>query len=368
MCGLLGAFDLPRFDVAARLDLIAHRGPDGSGVASSGPAVHGHVRLALLDLSEAGAQPFRRGEGLLSFNGEIWNWRAVREELERADEVFRTSCDTEVLAAALDRWGVGETLPRLEGMFAFAWSKGRTHVLARDRFGKIPLHVSRFARSFVWSSEMKGLGPEHPSAPLPPGTILDLTTGELETWYALPRRHAVESPAAIAADLRAGVAARIVSDAPLCCLISGGLDSSLILTEARRLKPDVVAFTARHDDRSADLRAARRLCAELDVSLVEVPVGAPTADTLAAAVRAIELPSKAQVEIAALCVPLARAIAAEGFKACLSGEAADELFGGYGSMCIKGARADDEAWRAIRVAQIEKMARGNFVRCNKAFM
>jgi len=253
-------------------------------------------------------------------------------------------------------------------MFAFAWSKGRTHVLARDRFGKIPLHVSRFARSFVWSSEMKGLGPEHPSAPLPPGTILDLTTGELETWYALPRRHAVESPAAIAADLRAGVAARIVSDAPLCCLISGGLDSSLILTEARRLKPDVVAFTARHDDRSADLRAARRLCAELDVSLVEVPVGAPTADTLAAAVRAIELPSKAQVEIAALCVPLARAIAAEGFKACLSGEAADELFGGYGSMCIKGARADDEAWRAIRVAQIEKMARGNFVRCNKAFM
>jgi len=160
----------------------------------------------------------------------------------------------------------------------------------------------------------------------------------------------------------------MVADAPLCCLISGGLDSSLILSIAKAMRPDIVAYTAILDDASPDLKAARRLCDEFAVPLVEVRVAAPTPNDLAAAALAIEIPSKAQVEIAAMCIPLARAIAGDGFKACLSGEAADELFGGYGNMCIAGASADDAGWRAIRVAQLAKMARGNFVRCNKAFM
>ena len=94
----------------------------------------------------------------------------------------------------------------------------------------------------------------------------------------------------------------------------------------------------------------------------------PTAQDLAYAAECIEIQSKAQIEIAALCIPLAKAIKADGFKACLSGEAADELFGGYGNMCIKGSSADDVGWRAIRIQQLEKMGRGNFIRCNKAFM
>jgi asparagine synthase (glutamine-hydrolysing) len=85
-------------------------------------------------------------------------------------------------------------------------------------------------------------------------------------------------------------------------------------------------------------------------------------------VTTIEIASKAQVEIALLCLPLAQCIAADGFKACLSGEAADELFGGYGNMCIKAAVANDPDWRNIRLAQLEKMSRGNFVRCNKVFL
>jgi asparagine synthase (glutamine-hydrolysing) len=122
------------------------------------------------------------------------------------------------------------------------------------------------------------------------------------------------------------------------------------------------------DERSTDLQAARRLCRHLDVPLREIAIPRPAADDFEAAAAAIEIPSKAQIEIAALCIPLARAIAADGFKACLSGEAADEIFGGYGNMCIKGSRADDAGWRQIRMAAVEKMARGNFVRCNKAFM
>jgi asparagine synthase (glutamine-hydrolysing) len=84
--------------------------------------------------------------------------------------------------------------------------------------------------------------------------------------------------------------------------------------------------------------------------------------------ESIEIPSKAQIEIAVLCVPLAKRIAAEGFKACLSGEAADELFGGYGNFCIQASRETDDGVIRLRLEQLAKMSRGNFVRCNKAFM
>jgi asparagine synthase (glutamine-hydrolysing) len=352
-------------DVAHRLDRLRHRGPDGAGIVEAGDAVHGHVRLALVDLTDASAQPFRHGEAVLTFVGEIWNFREVRAQLQALGRTFRTTGDTVVLALALDEWDI-EALPRLEGMFTAAWSKGDRHLLIRDRFGKVPLYVHRHGSAFVWSSERKALGPELPARPLPPASCLDLTTGALSYWYTLPER--VTETAPIAELLEAGVAARLVADAPLCCLVSGGLDSSLVLTLARRHKPDLVAFTAKHDESSADLAAARRLCTELEVPLIEVPVPAPSADLLTAAARAIEIPSKAQIEIAALCIPLAREIAANGFKACLSGEAADELFGGYGSLCIKGRKASDRQWRALRTAQLEKMARGNFIRCNKAFM
>lgn len=366
MCGLIGSYDLPSFDVAGRLELIRHRGPDGSGVAVSGPAVHGHVRLALLDLTPASDQPFRYGDALLTFNGEIWNYREVRAELETEGIRFRTTGDTEVLAAALATWGPEVALPRLEGMFAFAWSSGSTHVLGRDRFGEIPIYVHRCGAGFAWSSERKGLGRDHPADPLPPGSLLDLTNGRLTRWYDLPER-SIDNRG-IAAILEAGVTRRLYADAPLCVLVSGGMDSALVLALARQARPDVAAYTAVLDPASTDVLAARRLCREFEVRLTEVPVAAPTPDALEAAALAIEIPSKAQVEIAALCIPLAQAIAADGFKACLSGEAADELFGGYGSMCIKGARADDAEWRALRVAAVRRMARGNFVRCNKAFM
>jgi asparagine synthase (glutamine-hydrolysing) len=365
MCGLAGSFRLPGFDVAAALERLRHRGPDGSGMAEAGETRHGHVRLALLDLSDASAQPFRIGEAVLTFVGEIWNFIQLRAELEGLGRTFRTTGDTEVLAQALDEWGEA-ALPRLEGMFAFAWSKGAAHFLARDRFGEVPLYVYRHGPGLAWASERKGLGRSYPSSPLGPGMLLDLPRAAARAWYRLPDQAADNRP--IGALLEAGVAARLVADAPLCVLISGGLDSSLVLALARAAKPDVVAYTAVLDEASPDLRSARRLCAEIGVPLAEVRIARPGPDDLERAAIAIEIPSKAQVEIAALCIPLARAIAADGFKACLSGEAADELFGGYGSMCIKGSRADDAGWRAIRVAAVERMARGNFVRCNKAFM
>src|SRR5688500_16928680 len=125
MCGLAGAYGRTASteDVARALEKLRHRGPDGQGIDREGLAGHGHVRVALADLSDASAQPVRYRDGLLSFNGELWNYKELRDELEALGYAFRTTGDTEVLAAALDAWGV-DALPKLEGMFAFAWSKG----------------------------------------------------------------------------------------------------------------------------------------------------------------------------------------------------------------------------------------------------
>lgn len=368
MCGLVGAYAMPGIDLAFGLERIRHRGPDGSGIAEDAAMRHGHVRLAVQDLNARSDQPFRLGGGVLTFNGEIWNFAALRAELATlTHHVFVTSGDTEVLALALDHWGMPGALDHLDGMFAFAWSKDGAAWLARDRFGKIPLYVHRRDDGYVWASERKAF-PGLWFDALPPGDALDLTTGKIHHWYRLPDAGGGAADG-ILAQLETGVERRLVADAPLCCLLSGGLDSSLIATLAKRHKPDLVAFTAVMDDEpSLDLDAAKRVAASLNMPLEIVRVRAPDVAALEAAATTIELPSKAQVEIATLCIPLAAAIRANGFKVVLSGEAADELFGGYGSMIIKGYRADDAAWRAIRMRQLAKMARGNFVRCNKVFM
>jgi asparagine synthase (glutamine-hydrolysing) len=363
VCGIFGCYR-SQVNIQNGLDRLRHRGPDGQGIATCGLATHGHVRLAILDLTDASGQPFVIGKSVLSFVGEIWNYRELRTELERHGRVFRTTGDTEVLAVALDVWGL-DALPRLDGMFTFAWSKGQSHVIARDRFGKIPIYVQRAGKSFVWSSERKGFDRPGVGELLPPGSYLDMASGKIHKWYLLPSNH---SSGEVLGLLRNGVRKRLNADAPLCCLISGGLDSSLVLSLALETRPDIVAYTARFDSKSSDLISARRICRDLSVPLVEVPVSQPTERMIREAIRSIEINSKAQVEIAILCLPLARQIAADGFKACLSGEAADELFGGYGNMCIQGASATDQEWKEIRIQQLAKMARGNFIRCNKVFM
>ena len=353
--------------VAAMLDRIAHRGPDGRATVDAAGTLHGHVRLALLDLSPASDQPFRYRGAVLSYNGELWNWRALRVDLEARGYVFTTSGDTEVLAALLDADGIAG-LFRADGMFAFAWSsKTGEHWLVRDAFGKVPLYVAKRCGGYVWASERKAfLHGEQPIS-VPPGCALNLSSGEWMHWYRLPPPTPL-SAVEVLSRLREGVRQRLDADAPVCCLISGGMDSGAILALAKTEHADVTAYTAVFDSRAEDLKAARRLCADLDVPLVEVSV---TLDerSVADAIRAIEIPSKAQTEIAVLCLPLAKRIAADGFKACLSGESADELFGGYGNFCIQASRDKrPESVRRLRQQQVAKMARGNFVRCNKAFM
>src|SRR6266566_4707891 len=143
MCGIAGIISLTEsacpYAIGRTVDAQRHRGPDASGTWSDGRCTLGHRRLAIIDLSEAGRQPLSNEDGTvwITFNGEIYNFQALRAELEGLGHRFRTGTDTEVIVHAYEQWGT-DCLPRLRGMFAFGiWDRRKRRLfLARDRAGK----------------------------------------------------------------------------------------------------------------------------------------------------------------------------------------------------------------------------------------
>jgi asparagine synthase (glutamine-hydrolysing) len=277
MCGIAGIFGLKGLsgaeDMAGRMtDALAHRGPNASGVWCGTNAVLGHRRLSIIDLSEASNQPFHSTDGryTIVFNGEIYNYRELRAELERGDRphTFRTGSDTEVLLAAYARWGT-ESLHRLFGMFAFAiWDAQQEELfLARDRMGIKPVYVFQLDGRVLFASELRallasGLVPRtidhdalvdhlryqtvHAPATLVKGVHMlgaghwmRLNAGEVkeERWYDLVQavrpEAAEEDLPAIHREVRErlgrAVERRLVADVPFGAFLSGGIDSSAIV-------------------------------------------------------------------------------------------------------------------------------------------
>lgn len=360
---------------------LTHRGPDSSAVIDCDGVTLGHVRLAIQDVSERSNQPFQDGAISLAYNGELFNARYIRELILKADpgRAWRTTGDTEVITVALDVLGAEMALPLLDGMFALAWTDTRTpgtlH-LARDRHGEIPLHL-HLARPVLAASELKAfkaLGRRCGKA------VADVEPGE---WWQvsadsrISRRpfnllaarpaevSATDASTALAAALATAADRRVISDVPVCSLLSGGIDSAAIALELTRHHPDLVCYTARMDPRSRDLRCARESADMLGVKLVEVEIPTPTADDLSRVIGQIELPYKAQIEIAWACLRLAEVIRADGFKVTYSGEGSDELWASYGFAYHGLAKT---GWHAYRRDLIAAQARRNFPRVNKAFM
>lgn len=374
MCGLIGcagpqAAAMSEDHCVGQLVKVEHRGPDDYGYARSDGVFLGHTRLAIQDTSAAAHQPFMADELILTYNGELWNaglWAGLQEA---------TKGDTEVVARLLQRYGIA-ALDLFDGMWAVAWhdTRGSAVHLARDRWGKVPLYWATDGASYYWASEYKALPAGLVGQPVQPGwcmTIDPVTGMYVEDHWAkdVPISFDQPTPGRVLDLLRQGVQERLVGDRPIAFMLSGGLDSSLILAlAAEQGFPPPVAYTAVYDPAAADLVAARRVAHYLGVHLVEVAVPEPTPATILQAVRTVEIPHKAQVEIALAHLPIMEQMKADGFAVCLSGEAADELFGGYGGMCIKAAKADDDGYRRIKLDAVEKMARGNFSRVNKAGM
>ncbi|MGC0417304.1 asparagine synthase (glutamine-hydrolyzing) [Embleya sp. AB8] len=364
--------------LAAMTGTMACRGPDAEGLWHSGPAALGHRRLAILDLTGS-AQPMPLGEAgherlVLSYSGELYNYRELRAELSALGHVFRNTGDTEVVLAGWHAWGPAAA-ERFNGMYAFAvWdTRARELWLVRDRLGIKPLYYRRTPGGVLFGSEPKAIL-AHPGAGRPrvdeegliqlllpllkvpgrapyadlrevrPGHLLrvraDGSAAELRYWAPEPREHrdTWEDTVGHVRELLADTVTRqLVADVPLCTLLSGGLDSSAITALARPAggrppRSFSVGFTsaagepaATEDDPYVRLAAAHLGSEHRDIVLDGARLAAPRVRE--ACVRARDLP----IGIGDLDLSLHQLFAAirEHSTVALSGESADEVFGGY---------------------------------------
>jgi asparagine synthase (glutamine-hydrolysing) len=376
VCGIAGILDWAAAPDAAIVwamtDRLAHRGPDASGVVALGPLVLGHRRLSVIDVSQANNQPLydRSGSLVIAFNGEIYNFREIRRELEQAGARFQTNGDTEVILEAYKVWGE-RCLDRFNGMFAFAlWDTPRHRLfLARDRVGEKPLfYVELPAGGLVFASEPRAfrayprlvgevdaVGLAHylmlnytlgdhtlrrGLKRLPPGHFLICEEGkpltptsywDLAAVYRNKRRFASEGEAA--EELRAlvddAVRLRLVSDVPLGAFLSGGVDSSAVAAAMAQALPasQVHTFSMGFGVPSFDEVDAAKAVANLLGLDHKDRVAAPNPDTtVQAMVWAADEPL---ADTSAIPTYLLAAFAREYVTVSLSGDGADECFAGY---------------------------------------
>lgn len=368
MCGIAGWAFGPRDDerLHRALGAEAHRGPDGEGVWVGSRASLGHRRLAIIDLSDRAAQPMSSPDGAVhvTFNGEIYNFHALRDELGSRCH-FRSSGDTEVLVHGYEIWGLEGLLERIAGMFAFAiWDerRGLLH-LARDRIGKKPLYYAREGGRLAFASTLPSLLHLLPTMPslradaladylhyfcvpqdksilegvlkLPPGTAatFDGASLTLRRYWRLSfatqeRRTADDWCDQVDAELRRATADRLVADVPVGVFLSGGVDSSLVTAMAAGASSSpITTISAGFDEASFDeSRWARQVAQHLGTHHLELTMRPDAAADLPRLVYATGEPHADIAVLPTMC--LARA-AREHVKVVLTGDGGDEGFAGY---------------------------------------
>ena len=388
MCGITGLLDLARTGDKTSLELIVqdmaatlhHRGPDDTGAwvdPECGIAL-GHKRLSIVDLSPLGHQPMQSSSGRysISYNGEIYNHAALRDELQCLGYIFRGRSDTEVLVEAIDCWGIAETLARLNGMFAIAvWdSRERRLTLARDRVGIKPLYYGWVGQTFVFGSELKALR-AHPQfqtdidrdavamllqycyipAPhsiyrgikkLPPGTTVEVSAATPvgaetpEPFWSMAEvaRRGCNEPFVGSSDNAAdelerllcdSVRLRMEADVPLGAFLSGGIDSSLIvaLMQSQSSQP-VRTFSIGFDEQAYnEANYAKAVAKHLGTKHTEYYVTAQEAIDVIPSLP--DLYDEPFADSSQSPTYLVSKITKQHVTVSLSGDGGDELFGGY---------------------------------------
>ncbi len=386
MCGIAGILSSRPADrewlsarVSAMAGALAHRGPDDEGlwVDPGGMIGLGFRRLSIIDLSQAGHQPMRSSSGryLMAYNGEVFNHRALRREMEQRGTPFRGHSDTEVMLACMEAYGIDGAIARFVGMFAIAlWdTQERTFHLIRDRLGIKPLYYYAARGWLAFGSELRALMalPELPREPdrfavlqylrylyvpaprsilegvrkLPPGHHLVLEEGwqdlppsrpywSLEETEATGRQNRLTGPDQDIVEefdnlLSDAVALRLESDVPLGALLSGGIDSSTVVAlmqaaSSRPVKTYSIAFPGTEHDEGP---MARAVANHLGTDHHELPVDDRAA--LALAENLPELNDEPFADPSQIPTLLVSQLARREVTVALTGDGGDELFGGY---------------------------------------
>lgn len=387
MCGLTGfvlaskRLQDPQRVLQDMTDTLAHRGPDGEGVwfdAQHGVGL-GHRRLSIVDLSQEGQQPMASlsGRFIISYNGEVYNHRALRHELEKGGAVFRGHSDTEVILAAVEAWGIERAIKRFVGMFAIAlWDRHDNRLtLVRDRLGKKPLYYGLVNGAFVFASELKALRLfpgfsrrlsrdalallfRHNYIPAPysvyeginklrPGHSLTLNVNDMgaaapeSTPYwsiaAAAERgesHPYTGTAQGAVDelerlLRDAIALRMVADVPLGAFLSGGVDSSTVvaLMQAQSSMPVKTFSIGFHEAGYNEAEYAKAVASHLGTEHTELYV---TPDEAMGVIPLLPtLYDEPFSDASQIPTYLVAKLARSQVTVALSGDGGDELFHGY---------------------------------------
>jgi asparagine synthase (glutamine-hydrolysing) len=383
MCGIAGflgvGFPAERAheELAAMAAALRHRGPDDGGFWADAPSGVGlcHRRLAIIDLSPLGAQPMRSPSGrfVITFNGEIYNYRELRRELTARGVRFRSESDTEVLLAAVEEWGLVRALKRSRGMFAFGlWDAAeRVLWLARDRFGEKPLYYGQAGDVFLFGSELKALRAHslwrgeidrdalalllrYVCIPAPhsifrgirkllPGCALAVRADgrgfrleEVRYFEPMARaaggaaaRHEEEFVDEVGAALADAVRLQMVADVPVGAFLSGGIDSSLVVAEMQRASSQPVrTFSIGFAEQQFDEAPyAREVAARLGTRHTELRV--TPGDALEIIPRLPAIYDEPFADASQIPTALVSSLARRDVTVSLSGDGGDELFGGY---------------------------------------
>lgn len=392
MCGIVGIFNIKQQTAALRTKAltmakkIRHRGPDWSGIYSGGSAILAHERLSIVD-PQSGGQPLYSPDGrqVLAVNGEIYNHLAIRKRFE-GHYPFRTGSDCEVILALYLERGA-DFLEELNGIFAFAlYDEERDEFLiARDPIGVIPLYIGRDADGTVYcASELKALEGQCDSyEPFPPGHYFWSRTGEMTRWYRRDWFHyeaVKDNPASVPAlreALEAAVRRQLMSDVPYGVLLSGGLDSSIISAvakkyAARRVEtggaqeawwPQLHSFAVGLKG-APDLLKAREVATHIGTVHHEIHYTLQEGlDALRDVIYYTETYDVTTVRASTPMYLLARVIRSMGIKMVLSGEGADEVFGGY---LYFHKAPDARAFHEETVRKLSKLHLYDCLRANKS--
>src|SRR6266481_9900096 len=369
MCGIVGLIDTIAGNVSPRLvatmrDVMITRGPDGDGQYLDGAVGMAMRRLSIIDI-EHGQQPFSSREGqVVTFqNGEIYNYRKLKKQLEDRGYQFISDCDTEVLAHGFAEWGISELLHQLDGMYAIAiLDRGARELhLARDRFGEKPLFYSCSKGRFAYSSNLLALAAlDWVSEEIDPQSLnrylaLHYVPGDATIFKAIkrvlpgerlvvsvddprPHRHRYYQPGLeenpefsdddLAARIESAVQSRLIADVPVGIFLSGGLDSSVLAAVAARKHPGIATFSMGFTSPGHDeSRYARLVADQIGSDHHHFIFDEESFRSLLPQVSsALDEPvgDQAMLPLYWLCREARRHV-----KVALSGEGADEVFAGY---------------------------------------
>jgi len=392
MCGIVCAFDVKESVAILRPQLlemskkVRHRGPDWSGIYANDKAILAHERLAIVDPA-SGKQPLFSTDGklVLAANGEIYNHRELRKQFEGSYQ-FKTQSDCEVILALYEEKGV-DFVDELNGIFGFAIydSEKDCYFIARDHMGIIPLYIGwdKYGTFYV-ASELKALEGTCTKIELfPPGHYLHSDTGEFVQWY---KRDWMEYEAvkenetsiqAIHDALEAAVKRQLMSDVPYGVLLSGGLDSSVTSAVAKKYSqkriesgdtkdawwPQLHSFSVGLDG-SPDLAAAQKVADHIGTVHHEIKFTIQEGlDAIKDVIYNLETYDITTIRASTPMYLMARVIKSMGIKMVLSGEGADELFGGY-LYFHKAPSAKDFHEETVR--KLDKLHMYDCLRANKS--